>query len=501
MAIPNVSLTFKEGQLQIPPEQSDNTIAVLGYSSGGTIGQVYTFDNSTPADVVATLGYGIGPQLLADLVTTPNHGKVIFVPLTSTAGVLSAVTAAGTTPPTVTLTGNSRDDIVGRVEVLTAGARGTATFRYCLDYDSASGTGTWSNPILTAATYLMDDSGVTLAFAVGTYAADNVYSFTGAAPTHSDANITAGLDALYAAGTDIGGVYILSAPAGALDSDRVTALAATFAAVNAKIDTFEASSYRYLWCVLQAGFPVSAATAGLATWRTALTGATMQALSHKRMAIAAGCGRQVSTIDARKYRRSVGWRILERLSSSDISEHLGAVRSGPLRTMLSIEHDEGTTGGLADGTAGQRYLTVRTHAGYSGFYAAETHTFASVGSDYSKIERLRVINRAAKVGRNALVAYIGDSAIVDASTGYILESEAQAIDSDITSQLSASLITAASKSGRGHASSVAARVSRTDDLLSTSTLTGQISVQPLGYFRQITFTIGFTKSNVSAAAA
>jgi len=500
MAIPNVALTFKEGQLQIPPEQSDNTIAVLGYSSGGTIGQVYTFDSATPADVTSTLGYGISPQLVADLVTTPNHGKILFVPLASTAGVLSAVTSAGTTPPTVTLTGNSRDDIVGRVEIVSAGARGTATFRYCLDYDSASGTGTWSNPIVTAATYLMDDSGVTLNFASGTYAVDNVYSFTGAAPTHSDANITAGMDALFAAGVDIGGVFIQSQPAGALDSDRATALATTFAAVSAKVDTFEATSYRYIWCMLLAGSPVATNTAGLATWRTALSSSTVQVLSHKRMLIAAGYGRQASTIDSRKYRRPVGWRILERLASSDISEHLGRVQSGPLRTLLSIEHDEGTTGGLADGTAGQRFLTLRSHAGYSGYYVADTHTFASVGSDYAKVERLRVINRAAKVGRNALVNYIGESAIVDSSTGRILESEAQAIDADITGQLVASLISAASKTGRGHASSVAARVSRTDDLLSTSTLTGQISVQPLGYFRQITFTIGFTKANVPAAA-
>jgi hypothetical protein len=71
----------------------------------------------------------------------------------------------------------------------------------------------------------------------------------------------------------------------------------------------------------------------------------------------------------------------------------------------------------------------------------------------------------------------------------------------MTTALNAGLINAPSKSGKGHASSVAARVSRTDDILSSSTLTGQFSVQPLGYFRFINFTIGFTKSNVSAAAS
>jgi hypothetical protein len=474
---------------------------VLGFSTLGTALQLYSYDGATPADVVATNGYGIGAQLVAELMATPNHGKVIFIPLNFTAGVLSAVTAAGTSPPTVTLTGNSVDDIVGRVEILSAGTRGTATFRYCLDYDATSGTGQWSNPITTAATVVLDNSGVTLNFATGSYGIDNVYSFTGAAPAHSDAQITAGLDALYASGQDIGGVYIVSAPAGVDDPARATALATTFAAVSAKIDTFESAGYKYLWCLLQAGSPIATSSSGLTTWRTALQSATMSVLAHKRMAIAAGYGKQVSVIDARTYRRSVGWRIVERLSTSDISEHLGRVASGPVGTMLSIEHDEGTTGGLSDGTAGQRYLTLRTHSNFTGFYVAESNTFAAVGSDYSKIERLRVINRAAKIGRAELVKRIGDSAIADANTGRILESEAQHLDSEMTAALNAGLINAPSKSGKGHASSVAARVSRMDDILSTSTLTGQFSVQPLGYFRFINFTIGFTKSNVSAAAS
>jgi hypothetical protein len=500
MTIPYASLTFKEGQLQIPPEQTDNVIAVLGYCTLGTTATLYSFDGSTPNDVVSTLGYGQLAQLVANLMTVPNHSKIIAIPLASTAGVVSAVTAAGTSPPTVTLTGNSVDDFSGRVEILVGGTRGTATFRYCLDYDSTAGTGLWSNPITTAATYVMDNSGVTLNFATGTYVSDNVYTFTGAAPTHSDVNITAGMDALFAAGSDIGGIYVASTPGGALDTDRATALATTFAAVSAKVDTFESTAYRYLWCMLQAGVPVANSSSGLTAWRAALSGATMQALSHKRMFIGAGMAKQVSVIDARTYRRQVAWRIVERLASSDISEHLGRVLSGPVGTLLSIEHDEGTTGGLSDGTAGQRYLTLRTHAGYSGYFVAESNTFAGVGSDYSKVERLRVINRAAKIGRAFLVRHIGDSAIADVSTGRILESEAQALDTEGTGELVAGLVNAPSKSGRGHASSAVVRVSRTDDILSTSTLTGQFSVQPIGYFRFINFTIGFTKSNVSAAA-
>jgi hypothetical protein len=502
MTIPNATLAFKEGQLQIPPDQTDNIIAFVGMCTLGTSNALYSFDGATPADVVSTLGYGQLAQLVANIMTVPGHSKVIAIPAAYTAGVLSSVTATGTSPPTVTLTGNSVDDFAGgRVEILVGGTRGTATFRYALDYDATTGTGSWQGPFTTAATYVLDNSGITLNFATGTYVTDNVYAFTGAAPVHSDAQITAAIDALYAAGTDIGGIYVISTPTGAADTDRATTLATTFAAFTPKLDTFEAVSFRYVWGVLQAGVPVAASSAGLTTWRAALSGATMQVLAHKRVGIAAGMAKQVSVIDQRIYRRNVGWRIVERLASSDISEHLGRVLSGPVRPLLSIEHDEGTTGGLADGSAGQRYLTLRTHSNFTGFYVAESHTFAAVASDYSKFERLRVINRAAKIGRAELAKRIGDSTIADVNTGRILETEAQHIDSEMTTALNEGLVNAPSKSGKGHASSVAARCSRTDDILSSSTFTGQFSVQPLGYFRFINFTIGFTKSNVSAAAA
>lgn len=501
MAIGSATVTFREGQLPVAAETTDNVIVVYGYCTLGTAATLYTFQGAAPSDVITQLGYGPLAQLVAELMATPGHGPVVAVPCAATAGVLSAVVAAGTTPPTVTLTGNSVDEIVGRVEILSAGARGTATFRYCLDYDSANpSAATWSNPIVTAATYLMDNSGVTLNFAVGTYATDNVYTFSGAQPAHSDAQITAGMDAVYAAGTDFGIGYVLARPRDTTDALGVTAMATTFAAVSAKVDTLEASGYKYTLHILEAPRPIASDSSGLATWRTALTGATAQALAHKRMAIGAGYGRIKSVVDQRTYRRPVVWRILQRLSIADISEKVSRVDSGPLPTLLSIEHDEGTTGGLGNGSTGQRYLTCRTWAGKNGFYAASDPTFASVGSDYSLVVRLRVVNRGAKVLRNGLLRYVDDTILADSTTGKILETEAQHIDEDITQQLVDALQNSKSRSGKPHVSSVSARVNRTDAILTTSTLTGTAAIQPAGYATAISFTIGFTGATVSAAA-
>lgn len=91
----------------------------------------------------------------------------------------TAPTATGTSPPVVTITGENSLAIDSvRVEITTLGARGTAVFRYSFD-----GGATWSESgVVTAATYEMKlrgmPTGLTLNFAVGSYAVDNVYVST-----------------------------------------------------------------------------------------------------------------------------------------------------------------------------------------------------------------------------------------------------------------------------------------------------------------------------------
>ncbi len=191
-----------------------------------------------------------------------------------------------------------------------------------------------------------------------------------------------------------------------------------------------------------------------------------------------------SDLDSRSYFRSAGWPVLARISTAPISEHLGRIKTGALRAVTSIEWNEETIGGLDSDTL--RFTTLRTHAGRPGFFITRGRQFAAPGSDYSSTQNLRVINNAAKTGRNALLNYLNDDFQVDATTGFILEDDAKTIDIDLTSQLKASLA--------GHASAVAGRIGRNDDILRTSTITGEFVVQPKGYGEHISFTLGFTRS-------
>ena len=118
-----------------------------------------------------------GPPVDGDIIRVA--GVPVMISDRSPISFPVAPTAAGTTPPAVTITGETTlalDSVL--VDIQTGGSRGTATFQYSFD-----GGLTWSeSSVLTAATYEMKlngmPTGLTLNFPVGTYNADNTYTST-----------------------------------------------------------------------------------------------------------------------------------------------------------------------------------------------------------------------------------------------------------------------------------------------------------------------------------
>ncbi len=477
---PKATVGLQDGNLGIAASQTDGIVCVIGHSTLAVAGTLYDFNNASPAEVIAAVGVGKGAELVASLCATEDHGPIILVGTTaSTAGANSAVTSAGTSPPVVTLTGVPTDDASGIVQIVQAGARGTATFKYSLD-----GGVTYSPEIVTAATYLMPN-GVTLNFATGTnYAVDNKYTFTCTAPGLTNTNITDALDALIASGRDVGVVSVVNANAGATDADRATAMAATFAVIKTKLSSL-ATLYRYTVAVMEAPSPVATSAAGLATWRAALIAAA-PALEEKRTLIAAGYCTKVSDLDGLSYRRSAIFPVTERLSQSPISEDLGRLLSGAIR-VSGIEHDEEASTALDT----FRYTTLRRVSGREGFYVTQGNTFAASGSDYGLSQLVRVINTASKTARNKALDYLNDTRFADATTGKIREADALVMDGDITDALEAALV--------GHVSGVTGRIGRNSDIRNKQ-IKIEVRVQPLFYMKEIVLTLGYTSTLVATAA-
>jgi hypothetical protein len=203
MAAPNVNLTVQDGQLGNIPAGGEQQHVVCGFCERGDPTRLYAY-NSILALVAAhgagpaveaaahSLSVAGGPVFLSPInarvaandssgfeagvagaVTQSGSGPALTVPQKS------AVTSSGTLPPVVTLSGTPLKYFNLRVEITLDGARGTAEFRYSLD-----GGSTWAESgIVTAATYEMPGTGVTLNFATGTdYATDNVYKARACVP-------------------------------------------------------------------------------------------------------------------------------------------------------------------------------------------------------------------------------------------------------------------------------------------------------------------------------
>jgi hypothetical protein len=125
MTLPNVAVTFKDGSLGGVATASSKRTAKIGVATG------------SPA-------------------------------------LLSAVTSAGTTPPVIAVSGVPVGTYNVRIECTLLGARGTWQFRYSLD-----GGASWAAvDVVSAATYVLGATGITLAIATGSAAVDNVWMFT-----------------------------------------------------------------------------------------------------------------------------------------------------------------------------------------------------------------------------------------------------------------------------------------------------------------------------------
>jgi hypothetical protein len=152
--------------------------------AGQTIGLVWDVGDRSIARLLAevTAKSGTNPTLDVTLQSSfdgVNDWRTMgtaFVQKTDVGLALSAVTAAGTSPPTVTFTGTPTVPINFRMECTTLGARGTAVVRTSID-----GGVTWVSGITTAATFALTGSdgsstGVTINYANATAATDNVWT-------------------------------------------------------------------------------------------------------------------------------------------------------------------------------------------------------------------------------------------------------------------------------------------------------------------------------------
>lgn len=472
MSLPDTEETLSDGNLGFSAGNSDDVWAVVGAASAGTVGTVYQFSN--PNDVVSTIGHGQAAELVTHLLEA-SGGSVLFTRPEVTASSPPVITQPdGGLDPVVGSTGAPVDAFEGTVEIVDAGTLGVATFKLSLD-----GEDNYSPVIATAASYTVPNAGFALTFAAGNYVAGKKYTFTTKAPAFSILQLNAAIEVLKADPRDFDVLHVCGVPDGADDAAKCAATAALVAAVQTKLETlFE--EHIFVHAILD-----GPDIANDATGDTTFIAAMASVVAPKVSLVADFCELR-SYLTSRVYRRPAAWAMSSRVKRAPISQDPGEVGNNGVGRLASsitaIRRDEARRTALN----AQRLGTLRTFRRKPGFFATKCPTLAAPGSDFKYIQHARIINKACKVTREAMIDELNKARRTNPD-GTILEFEARTLESMFNEKLRAELVKP------NHAQTVEARFVRDTDILSSEQLDVDVSVLPFAYPSKIRSRIGFAK--------
>lgn len=491
MSLPAVNQQELDGSLGVLPAESGRLYAVIGTSQSGTANAPATFGRVT--DLLSAYGYG--PLTEAAALHIDRTGRPVVVvkcAAATTTGAMGTIDDSGVTGTASTFIIHTAStfplgDYEVRVKIVTGGTLGVAgiTYRYSLDggrnYSAvqALGTGLIIAPANTGVSFSITTA--------KTLIAGDIFGATTTAPAGTGSEIGDAMDALKASSVSWEILHIASP----IDATIFDTVETKFAAL-APLGKFRA------W-IGNTRFPTDAESE--ATYLSSLSTAFLSK-STVVGELCAGCARIVSAVPGRafQYRLPISYVVGSReasvarhIDSADVN--LGALIGVSLRDangnpVLTL-HDETINPGLDDA----RFTTLRTWEGLAGVYITRPRIFSAEGSDFSIMPLRRVMNLAREVTRLGLQRRLNQPVLVDKRTGFILEKEAKEIEAYINGLLSAALAPAPMASGWSFA------LSRTDNILSTKTLSGDTRVIPLGYVETINETVGFTNPALSITRA
>jgi hypothetical protein len=472
MSQPAVVITELDGALGVLPISAGKLYALVGPSSSGPLNTPATFGRTK--DVIST--YGAGPLVEAACYFIERFGKpvVIVRSAATTAGAGGTLVTSGVAGTSiVTLTGTPNDDYEPVWKAITGGTIGTAgiTFQWSLD-----GGRTWSpaTALGTANTFAFPGSGgLTLNFAAGTIVAGDQVLTTTVAPNFNAADLGTALDALASSAVN----WEIVHPVGPIDATMFDTLELKLAAL------FAAGKYR-AW-IANCRMPnVAESEAAYLTAMNTAFGSKSSTFGQ----LCAGACKLTSSVTGRKYARPVsypvgafGAAVSEEIDIADVT--LGSIIGVSIRDANGNpdEHDESINPGLDDA----RFTVLRTVEGYPGVYVNRPRLFSPAGSDFQLLPHRRVMNVGHAAVRLYFLRRLNKAVIVDKNTGFILEEEALEIESGAREIMRAELL------AKPKASAALFALSRTDNLLSTKTFTGDLRIVPLAYTEFVNLTVGF----------
>jgi hypothetical protein len=478
LTLNSVETTELDGALGTLPAGT-LALAMLAIADGGPVATPATFAQSS--DVVTNFVGGPLVQGAGYAIDAYKRPVICVRVAKATDGTCSAVTftGSGTSVVTVDAVNNKpNDDYEFRFKVINGGTIGVTgiTFQW-----SADDGRNWQ-PVTAlgiANTFTLPGVGaVEIDFAAGTLVAGDQWTFRGNAPQTDAAGLTAGLTALRQSAIQ----WDMCLIDGVIDATLFDAIEVAFGSMPEK-----------MW-IGSARAPNLAESE--ATYLTALNTIFSSKATVKGQ-LCAGAAEISSPIDGRKYRRQIGMAVGPRQafvdSEIDTAEiDLGALPGVSIRDVNGNpkHHDELINPGLDDA----RFTVLRSWEGSGGAYINNPRIFCPAGSDFEFVQHRRVMNEAKRALRLYFQRRLSKPILVDKNTGYILKSEAEEIQSGANAILRAVL------RAKPKVSFCSVTVSRTDNLLSTKTLTVFAEIVPLAYPKKIALSVGFKNPALTTVA-
>ncbi len=477
MTLPNVNLTQIDGALGIIPPGSGDIGAVYGPADSGDLNTPVALARA--ADVVSAFTAGPLVELACYLIAKTGKAVVCVrsdVTTDGTPGVIDITGVTGTSVASFDAAATANDEYEAHVEIVTGGTIGVdgITYKWSLD---GGRTQSAETALGTASSITIPGSGgVVIDFAAGTLIAGNVITSRTTPPLEDADDCAAAQTALQASHHK----WDVAFPANVVT-------AAKFAQLDTWMQTLWTKKKHKKFLACARGPAVNESDA---TWQAAIA-AEFASSSSLFGGLSSGYAKTLSAVSSYQLRRPASWPVAAWALKlrNPRRDDMAAPVLGPLPSDVRIvdsnnnpdEHNEEVTPGLD----AVRFLTLRTFEGLVGTFVSRPRIFAPTGSDFVWWQYRSVINGIADVVQLELTKRLRSPIRVNRRTGYILEQDAVEIENGVNAAVEA--LVGPGPDVSGHAFTV----SRTDQLLSTQTLTCAERVVPLAYPDQLDVTIGF----------
>lgn len=480
MPIASVDITLLDGALGVASSGTPgHTGVVFGPATAGDLLKPALF--VSPEDVEAEFTSGPLVSHACTILRRTAKPLIVMRSSSNTDGSYDTIDTTGITGvcvPTADSTVHPYDEYEAHVVIVTGGTVGVSGITYKTSLDGGR-TLSAEKALGTATSITITEGNVKWTLTSATLVAGDYWTQRTVAPCEGNSEFADALSAVGETSLSWDVLYAASKMSGVQAGSVDTWLTALWSTQIHKAARLNARS------------PVVGESES--TYLASLT-SDFSGFTSKRTTVSAGyCEMQSGESGARRFRRSCGLATACRALSKTFvpwKDDLGQVDLGPIGSDIRIRDANGNRkAGLHDesidpGLDAVQFETLTSLPGFTGVYVTTPRVMAAVGSDYYLWQYAAVTNRAADAATQALMLRCRKPIRVNAKTGYILDSEARAINRFVLSYL---------RNAIGDAcSAFSFEIGRYDNLLAAGAkASSKLRVTPLAYPVGFAIEMGF----------